>query len=327
MTLLRVEELTVKFESTDKPTVHAVNGPSFTVKAGERVALVGESGCGKSVTALSIMNLLDTASVKAKTLSFANHPSLLDLRTEQWQEIRGNQISMVFQDPGVALNPAMRVDRQVSETIERHTDGISRVEATQQAHERLTSVGIGEDHWSKYPHEMSGGQRQRVMIAIAIACDPKLLIADEPTTALDVTTQAKIVELVKEVSRDMAVIWITHDLALAATLVDRVLVMYAGQIVEEAPVRRLFESPAHPYTRALLQAIPSLASLRGQPLQAIDGAPPDLKTKPVGCSFYDRCSFRRDACREATLVPERQAEGHYALCIRTEAVRQESRQS
>jgi len=319
VTLLRVENLGISFGPRDAPTLYAVNGVSFSIRSGEAVAIVGESGCGKSVTALSMLGLLPASANVSGSIELAGHPPLLTLSTKRWAGIRGNEISMVFQDPGSALNPVMRVHRQVSETIRRHRGG-SRREADQQARHHLRRVGIGSDETAKYPHEMSGGQRQRVMIAIAIACEPKLLIADEPTTALDVTTQAQIVELVKEVSTEMSVLWITHDLALAATLVDRVLVMYAGQIVEEVPVGRLFSSPAHPYTRALLGALPSVNSMRGRPLRAIEGSPPELHEPPVGCSFHDRCVYARDSCRTAQIVPERRGAGHYVSCLRADAV-------
>lgn len=314
MTLLKVEDLQIHF-SSEGASVHAVNGVTFSVKPGEAVAIVGESGCGKTVTALSLLGLLPqkTAHITGK-IDFEGE-SLHRLTSEDWRGVRGNKISMIFQDPGTALNPTMRVGRQISETLRQHQE-LSRSEAKQRARSGLAAVGIDPDDERKYPHQMSGGQRQRVMIAIAVACEPQLLIADEPTTALDVTTQAQIVELVKAISTEMAVLWITHDLALAATLVDRVLVMYAGQIVEEAPVDRLFAHPAHPYTRALLAALPSLNSVRGRPLIPIEGAPPSLTAPPVGCSFYERCGFRADSCRTTMPEPERVATGHYASCLR-----------
>lgn len=318
MTLLRADELTVRFDKGDK-SVYAVNGVSFKIEAGDVVALVGESGSGKSVTALTIMGLHNKAEARVGGKLEWRRAQLPPPGDPAWRRHRGKDFAMVFQDPGEALNPSMRVVNQVAEAIRAHND-IGRAEARAQAQSGLDAVGLDKDQWKKYPHELSGGQQQRVVIAMAVACKPALLIADEPTTALDVTTQAEIVELIRTVGRDMAILWITHDLALAATLVDRVLVMYAGRVVEEAPVDRLFAAPAHPYTKALLAALPSLTSIRGTPLTPIEGSPPELTAEPMGCAFSARCSYRIDVCASEVPEVERRAAGHYVSCHRADAV-------
>lgn len=318
MSLLEVNDLRVCF-AAEEPPVYAVNGVSFSMQAGEAVAIVGESASGKTVTALSLLGLHAGSHTTVEGSISFNGQALHELSDAGWRAVRGNDISMVFQDPGTALNPAMTVGRQISETLQRHR-ALSRPEAIAKAVQGLEAVGLEADDARKYPHQMSGGQKQRVMIAIAVACEPKLLIADEPTTALDVTTQAQIVELVKSIRSDMAVLWITHDLALAATLVDRVIVMYGGRIAEEAPVAQLFARPAHPYTKALLAAVPNLNSVRGQPLVPIEGTPPRIHAPLQGCAFYDRCTYRIDACR--TTLPTLEATGgqHHVACIRHAAV-------
>jgi peptide/nickel transport system ATP-binding protein len=292
----------------------AVDGLSLTVAPGETVAIVGESGCGKSLAALAVMRLLPEppAKIIGGAVRFMGR-DLAALSEREMQRVRGRDISMIFQDPMTSLNPVVTVGDQLIEAIRRHTD-VSRRDAADRAVELLRQVRIpdAERRLDDYPHQMSGGMSQRVMIAMAIACGPKLLIADEPTTALDVTIQAQILELLKELqtNSDMGLIIITHDLGVVAEIADRVVVMYAGRKVEEAPVEGLFERPLHPYTRGLLGATPSALRRRGGRLVEIVGSVPGLAELPVGCAFQNRCPEMFDRCRAerpilAPLLPHR----------------------
>ncbi|WP_071672722.1 ABC transporter ATP-binding protein [Nioella nitratireducens] len=298
--VLDVKDLKTVFK-TRRGEVHAVNNVSFHLKAGELLGVVGESGSGKSVTMMSLIGLLPSppAMVKGGQVMFEGQ-DLLTATDEQLRAVRGARIGFVFQDPMTSLNPVFNVGFQVMEPLRKHM-GLNKKAARKRAQELLELVGIpdAERRLDDYPHQFSGGMRQRVMIAIALACDPKVLIADEPTTALDVTIQAQILELMKDL-RDklgMAVIWITHDLGVIAGIADRVLVMYGGQIVEHAPVRELFANPKHPYTRALLETVPSVTGDRAERLRVIEGQPPMLTAQPNACPFRARCDKAFDRCQ------------------------------
>jgi oligopeptide transport system ATP-binding protein len=318
MTLLRVRNLQTRF-ATDRGVVRAVDGVSFDLGEGEILGLVGESGSGKSVTALSIMRLVPNppGKIAADEMSF-DGKELLGLPESDMREMRGASMAMVFQDPMRSLNPVLTIGRQLVEVLRRHQhlDGSS---ARRRAIELLDSVGIplAEKRLGAYPHQFSGGMRQRVMIAIALSCNPRLLIADEATTALDVTIQAQIVELVKQLTRQRgtAVIWISHDLGVVAGLCDRVNVMYAGRIVETAPVRELFRRPSHGYTLGLMGSTPRLDGSNAARLSPIEGLPPNLIDPLPLCPFLPRCRVSVSACRER--APERRAFGneHWAACL------------
>ena len=301
--LLDVDGLVTRFHWEDG-VVHAVNGVSFQVRPGETLGVVGESGSGKSVTMLSLVRLIPQPSgrIEAGTARFRmtdGTVDLLQLSEHEVGEMRGNEIGFVFQDPATSLNPVMTVGRQVTESLRRH-QGLRRKAARAEAIDLLRRVGIAdpERRFDEYPHQFSGGMRQRVVIAIALAGDPSMIIADEPTTALDVTVQAQIMELMKKLQaeRDLAVIWVSHDLAVIAAVADRVLVLYGGTVVENAPVDELYTDPQHPYTRALLSAVPSADTAAERPAP-IPGAPPVLTAEPDSCPFADRCRHVFDRCR------------------------------
>jgi oligopeptide transport system ATP-binding protein len=298
--LLEVQDLKLYFK-VRAGRVRAVDGVSFTVKPGEKVGVVGESGCGKSVTALSIMRLIPQppGEYVGGSVLFEDQ-DLLDLSEREMRTIRGGKIGMIFQDPMTCLNPTMTVGNQIAEGLRIHLK-VSKDEGLRRAISLLEQVGIpaASERINSYPHQFSGGMRQRVMIAMALACNPKLLIADEPTTALDVTVQAQILELINGVCSDFgtAVIIITHDLGVVAGMTDRVVVMYAGKVVEEAPTDELFANPRHPYTLGLLASVPRLDEERHATLKTIEGAPPDLLKPPPGCPFMPRCAFARSICR------------------------------
>ncbi|MBN1146212.1 MAG: ABC transporter ATP-binding protein [Anaerolineales bacterium] len=306
-TLLKVDDLRTRFH-TAEGTVYAVNGISFQLGEGETLAVVGESGCGKSVTMMSIMGLIPVppGEIASGTANYRGQ-NLLKLPEAELERIRGKEIAMVFQDPMTSLNPVLTIGRQITESLRVHL-GMDKQKADERAIDLLEQVNIpaAADRLGDYPHQFSGGMRQRAMIAMALACAPSLLIADEPTTALDVTIQAQITELVKRL-RDrlgMAIIWITHDLGVVAGLAERVLVMYAGYLVEEAQVDDLYENPLHPYTSSLLAALPRVDQRRER-LKSIPGAPPNLLVEPHGCPFAPRCELAIDRCREEnpTLLP------------------------
>jgi oligopeptide transport system ATP-binding protein len=299
--ILHVEELVTRFD-TPEGTVFAVNGVSFELGEGETLGVVGESGCGKSVTMLSVLQLIPRPPGRIVNGKALFHDSdLLHLSPEEIRHVRGAQIGMIFQDPMTSLNPVLTIGKQVSEPLMLHL-GMSKKEAEDRVVELLRLVGIpeAESRLNQYPHQFSGGMRQRVMIAMALACNPQILIADEPTTALDVTIQAQIVDLVKNLRQElgMSVIWITHDLGIVAGIAQRVIVMYAGYIIEEAYVKELYSNPQHPYTLGLLHSLPRLDSSARQRLTDIPGLPPLLLEEPTGCPFAPRCPYVFDRCKE-----------------------------
>lgn len=299
--ILEVKNLETIFK-TDEGTIHAVNGIDFDVNEGETLGIVGESGCGKSVSMLSMMQLIPSPPGKVINgeASFQGK-DLLKMTPEEIRHIRGSQISMVFQDPMTSFNPVIRVGKQITEPLEIHLN-VSKEEANERAIEILELIGIpkAKERLRDYPYQFSGGMRQRAMIAMALICTPKLLIADEPTTALDVTIQAQIIDLVKRLREEigMAIIWITHDLGVVAGLAQRVNVMYAGYIVEKGPVKTIYANPQHPYTRGLLGSLPKITSEKKERLVSIDGLPPVLLEKPNKCPFAPRCKWAVEHCWE-----------------------------
>ena len=316
--VLEVEGLKTVFR-TRGGEVHAVNSVSFNLRPGELLGVVGESGSGKSVTMMSLIGLLPSppADVRGGRVAF-DGLDLLHCTPDQLRAVRGPGIGFIFQDPMTSLNPVFTVGYQLREPLIKHM-GMTKAQAQKRAQELLELVGIPDAarRLRDYPHQFSGGMRQRVMIAIALACDPKVLIADEPTTALDVTIQAQILELVKELREKlgMAIIWITHDLGVIAGIADRIMVMYGGQIVEQGPVSEVFHRPRHPYTRALLKTVPSVRGVREAKLNVIDGQPPILRAEPAACPFRDRCAQAFALC--ATANPRRYpvGPGHDAACF------------
>jgi peptide/nickel transport system ATP-binding protein len=327
MALLEVDNLQTHFRTPDGVN-RAVDGVSFHVEQGETLAIVGESGCGKSVTAMSILRLVPEPPGKIAGAIRLEGRDLLTLDDRAMRDIRGNDISMIFQEPMTSLNPVLSIGRQLGETLRLH-QGLDSSAAQRRAVETLTLVGIAEPvrRLAEYPHQMSGGMRQRVMIAMALACNPKLLIADEPTTALDVTIQAQILDLMAELKHRVgaAIVLITHDLGVVAEVAERVMVMYAGRKVEEAPVAALFRTPRHPYTQGLLGAVPKLgSSLVGADtrLAEIPGSVPSLKQRISGCVFAGRCPRVTELCRQVAPALEPKAPGHFAAChyAATEAV-------
>jgi peptide/nickel transport system ATP-binding protein len=319
MALLEVDNLQTHFRTPDGVN-RAVDGISFAVEAGETMAIVGESGCGKSVTANSILRLVPQPPGRIGGAIRFQGRDLLKLSERAMREVRGNDISMIFQEPMTSLNPVLTIGRQIAEPLRLH-QGLGRESVEQRVVEMLGLVGIAEPRRRarEYPHQLSGGMRQRVMIAIALACRPKLLIADEPTTALDVTIQAQILNLMTDLKRRVgaAIILITHDLGVVAETAERVMVMYAGRKVEEAPVAELFRSPRHPYTRGLLSAVPKLGSSLAAAqtrLAEIPGVVPSLKQRITGCIFASRCAFARDLCRRVAPALEEKAPAHFAAC-------------
>ncbi|MCZ0938684.1 MAG: ABC transporter ATP-binding protein [Caldilineaceae bacterium] len=312
--LLQIQELHTQFE-TKQGTVRAVDGLSLDLYEGEVLGLVGESGCGKTMTALSIMGLLPgNGQAVAGEIKFEGK-NLLVCSSEEMKKIRGGQIAMIFQEPMTALTPTMTIGRQISEAMEIHLD-LSRQEAAERALELLEHVGIPSPRarFDNYIHQFSGGMRQRVMIAIAFSCEPRLLLADEPTTALDVTVQAQILDLIKQLAQEagMTALFITHDMGIVAGSCDRVAVMYAGRMVEIGPVDDVLLNPRHPYTQGLLGSVPSLDSKPGDRLFSISGLPPDLASLPTGCKFWPRCPLADDRCREEEPVLEQYGESQAA---------------
>jgi peptide/nickel transport system ATP-binding protein len=325
--LLEIEDLRTYFFTRDG-IVRAVDGVSLGVKRGETLGVVGESGCGKSVTSLSILRLIPEPPGRIVTGSIRfEGADLLKLSEREMRHIRGNEISMIFQEPMTSLNPVLTVSRQISETLMLH-QGLAAKTAAERAVAMLRLVKISEPERraQQYPHEMSGGMRQRVMIAMALACNPKLLIADEPTTALDVTIQAQILDLMRELKQkiDAAIILITHDLGVIAEMAERVVVMYAGRKVEEAPVKELFRRPRHPYTVGLLKSVPHLGASRGRAmaprLAEIPGMVPSLREEIVGCAFAPRCPFVTERCRREAPALEMKGAGHIVACFESDRV-------
>ena len=324
-TLLEVKDLTTQFKRGKKDWITAVSGVSFQVRAGEIVGLVGESGCGKSVTSLSVMRLhsKDTTRISGDIVLGGKH--VLDLSDKEMQAMRGNDVSMIFQEPMSALDPIMRIGDQLAEAITLHTD-LSKDEVHKRSVAMLKSVGIPEPEMTlkNYPHELSGGMCQRVMIAMAMSCEPKLLIADEPTTALDVTIQAQILALMEQIRRERntGILLITHDLGVVAEICSRVIVMYAGHVVEEAPVDELFKHPQHPYTQGLIASVPRLGR-RVHRLPSIPGSVPDLAAMPDGCRFAPRCKYAQEKCRATDPALVKIAGDHTCSCLFSEKEREE----
>ena len=316
-TLLEVKDLKTQFKRGKKDWITAVNGVSFKVNAGEIVGLVGESGCGKSVTSLSVMRLHNARLTKITGDIEFNGKNLLDLPEADMQDVRGNDISMIFQEPMSALDPIMRIEDQLVEAIELHNKGLSKAEIHERCVSALKLVGIPEPEMTlrNYPHELSGGMCQRVMIAMAMSCEPKLLIADEPTTALDVTIQAQILALMEQIrdEKNTGILLITHDLGVVAETCSRVIVMYAGNIVEEAPVKELFANPQHPYTEGLIASVPRLGK-RLHCLPSIPGSVPDLSVMPEGCRFAPRCKYAQEACHKKLPELVTVGENHRCAC-------------
>jgi oligopeptide transport system ATP-binding protein len=315
--ILSVEDLRVEFW-TSRGTVYAVNGISFDIAPGETLGIVGESGCGKSVTSLALLGILSRAGRVTSGTAMFEDRDLLTLPDDQLRKIRGRDIAMIFQDPMTSLNPVLTIGRQIREALETHFD-MEKKEAEERVTELLDHVGIPSPkaRLKDYPHQFSGGMRQRAMIAMALACEPKILIADEPTTALDVTIQAQILDLLRElvVDRATALILITHDLGVVAGMCERVNVMYAGMFIETGAADQLFARPRHPYTLGLLQSIPRLDATRKEALRPIEGAPRDMLRPPSACPFQPRCRYEVEQSRQE--VPElRQMEpGHFVACF------------
>jgi len=317
MSLLLVDGLRVQFW-TQRGTVYAVNGVSFEIAAGETLGIVGESGCGKSVTSLAILGLLPRAGRVTSGRAIFEGRDLIGLSDAQLRRIRGREIAMIFQDPMTSLNPVLTIGRQIRETLETHF-GMPRKAAQSRVVELLEQVGIPEARRraDDYPHQFSGGMRQRAMIAMALACEPKLLIADEPTTALDVTIQAQILDLLRTLvaERDTALIMITHDLGVVAGLCERVHVMYGGMVMETGGAEDVFGSPRHPYTLGLLQSVPRLDTPRGRKLHPIEGAPRDMLRPPAACPFAPRCAYEVDQSRREVPPLFEVAPGHHVACF------------
>ena len=317
--VLRVRDLTTKF-FTKTGTVDAVSGVSFDLKRGERMAVVGESGSGKSVMAMSLIRLVSYPGRIVEGDVELNGRSVMDLSTNELNRVRGKEAAMVFQDPMTSLNPVIRIEDQMVPPMMRHL-GLSQREAHERALELLRMVGIPDeaDRLNAYPHEMSGGMRQRVLIAIALSCKPDLLLADEPTTALDVTIQAQIVALLRQLADETgtAVLFVTHDLGLVARFAQKIAVMYAGRIVEQGDVNEIYSNPQHPYTRALLKSVPPLSGARQDRLAQIEGAPPDLKNLGTGCAFAPRCTLVTGRCTEERPPLEERGADHVAACFVT----------
>jgi peptide/nickel transport system ATP-binding protein len=319
--LVQIEDLNIQFTGGKKP-VQAVSGVSLSVRPGEAVALIGESGSGKSVTLRTLLRLHPErkTSMQGK-VQVAGH-DVLALRERELPGFRGKTCAMIFQDPLLALDPVYPVGAQIVEAIRRHEPQTSKAEAEARALQLFERVSIPSpaQRLKAYPHEMSGGMRQRAMIALALACNPQVLLADEPTTALDATVQIQILLLLRELQRDLGlgIIFVTHDIGAAVEVADRIAVMYAGRIVEEGTAEQLIRHPRHPYTMALLQSRSHGAMERGQPLQTIPGAPPDLTAIPPGCAFAPRCRWATDACLQAVPAAREIAPGHLARCVRTD---------
>jgi oligopeptide/dipeptide ABC transporter ATP-binding protein len=320
--LLKVDKLAVDFTS-DKGTVRAIDEISFHVNPGETVAIVGESGCGKSVSSLAVMGLVPSppGNIASGSIQFKGR-ELVGLKEKEYRKVRGNDISMIFQEPMTALNPVLKIGTQMVDVIRLHSK-LNKAEARKRAIEMLETVGIPSPsaRIDEYPHQLSGGMRQRVMIAMALSCGPDLLLADEPTTALDVTIQAQVMDEMVRLQKElnMAVVLVTHDLGVVAESCQRVIVMYCGQIIEQAPVEQLFAEPKHPYTKGLLQSIPVIRDKKIPRLPTIEGTVPDLANLPVGCRFADRCDRVSDICRKSRPVLS-DGDNHQVACFHVDEV-------
>ncbi len=314
--ILSVKNLSVKF-FTKTGTVNAVNGISYNLYKGEILGIVGESGSGKSVNVLSITKLIRSPGKILNGQILFNNKDILNISNRDLRKIRGKEIANIFQDPMSSLNPVLRIGEQIIESILKHLK-LKRNSAKERALGLINKVGIPSAHerYKNYPHQFSGGMRQRIMIGIGLSCDPKILIADEPTTALDVTIQAQIVDLVEELKTqyNMSIIWITHDLGLLAGIADRIIVMYAGRIMEEAGVDELYENPKHPYTIALLRSTPDLNDSSDKKLETIEGSPPDMTREFTGCPFFDRCLYKETICNQEIPNLRQVKETHQIAC-------------
>jgi len=322
-TFLEVKDLVVQYTSAGE-IIHAVGGVSLQLEHGQTLALVGETGAGKTTIAKSIMRILPDRSASIKSGSiFLENQDLLKLSEADMRKVRGARISMVFQDPMTALNPTMKVGNQISEVIKIHND-VSKAEARKRAISILEMVGITSERYEAYPHQFSGGMKQRVIVAMALACSPELLLADEPTTALDVTIQAQILEMIYDLRKksNMAMLLITHDLGIVAQAADTVAVIYAGEILEYGSKAEIFDNPSHPYTIGLFNAIPNITT-DSRRLANIEGLPPDPTLLPAGCCFNPRCLYAQDTCRSIKPALVSIAPGHYCRCGRSSAIKQE----
>jgi peptide/nickel transport system ATP-binding protein len=321
--LLEVRDLNVTFKTPDR-TVHAVNGVSFDVRRGETLGILGESGSGKSVTLRSVMRLHPMHRTTISGSIKLEGDEVLTMGARALSDLRGQRVAMIFQEPATAFDPVFTIGHQITETIRRHT-GVGEAAAQKRAKDLLEMVRIPSpaQRLKAYPHEMSGGMRQRAMIALALSCDPRLLLADEPTTALDATVQIQVLLLIRELQRqlDLSVIFVTHDIGVAVEVSDRVGVMYAGKLIEMAPVAEMVDAPRHPYSRGLLASTVH-GGMRGQRLEAIPGAPPDLAEVPTACSFAPRCKFAQDVCLAAPPALREMDSDHLVRCVRAEAVRE-----
>ena len=319
MSMLEVKDLHVHYE-TDAGVVKAVNGVSFTLEKGETLGLVGETGAGKTTTALALLRLVPDPPGKIVSGDILlEGKELLKLKTSEMRKLRGEKLAMIFQDPMTALNPVMTVGDQIAEVIRLHNRGLSKAQLAIKAAEMLETVGIPADRCNEYPHQFSGGMKQRVVIAIALACNPDILIADEPTTALDVTIQAQVLDLIRELKnqRQTSVILITHDLGVVAEICDKVAIMYAGQIVEMGSLEDVYDNTKHPYTKGLFGSLPSL-SIKSKRLVPIDGLMPDPVDLPSGCPFHPRCPDCMESCKSRMPVKTEVSPGHYVRCLRCE---------
>jgi peptide/nickel transport system ATP-binding protein len=321
--LLEVRDLSVTFKTPDR-TVHAVTGVSFDVRRGETLGILGESGSGKSVTLRSVMQLHPMHRTRITGSIKLEGDEVLTMGARALSDLRGQRVAMIFQEPATAFDPVFTIGHQITETIRRHT-GVGEAAAQKRARDLLEMVRIPSpaQRLKAYPHEMSGGMRQRAMIALALSCDPRLLLADEPTTALDATVQIQVLLLIRELLRelDLSVIFVTHDIGVAVEVSDRVGVMYAGKLIEMAPVAEMVDAPRHPYSRGLLASTVH-GGMRGQRLEAIPGAPPDLAEVPTACSFAPRCKFAQDVCLAAPPALREMGADHLVRCVRAEAVRE-----
>ena len=321
MPFLSIKDLKVEYKS-DGQIVHAVNDVSLQLERGKTLGLVGETGAGKTTIAKSILRILpDVGSHIANGEIYLEGENLLKLSETDMRKIRGNKVSMIFQDPMTALNPVLRVGDQIAEVVSLHSDSNNRAEHEKRAKEMLEIVGIPAERYYSYPHQFSGGMKQRVVIAIALACNPDLLLADEPTTALDVTIQAQVLDLIAELRNkyNTAMLLITHDMGVVAQVCDTVAVIYAGSIIEYGTKQQIFKHPSHPYTIGLFGAIPDMNEDE-EWLHPIDGLPPDPTNLPQGCSFAPRCKFATDACRKEPISMNKTQDGHACRCCRIEAV-------